>query len=177
MGKKWRALRKLVAAMWHLSTLSPSHLLMTMPSQISMMPRLIPCRSSPVPASWISRKKSTIEWQAVSLCPTPTVSTKILSKPAASHRMMVSRVLRATPPREPAVGLGRMKESGWTDNFSMRVLSPRIDPLERSDEGSMASTASRPPFSLSTWMPNSSMLVDLPAPGTPLMPTRMLLPL
>ena len=60
----------------------------------------------------MSRKKSTIEWQAVSLCPTPTVSTKILSNPAASHSMMVSRVLRATPPSEPAVGLGRMNESG-----------------------------------------------------------------
>ena len=39
----------------------------------------MPCSSSPVPANWISRKKSTIECTAVSLCPTPTVSTKILS--------------------------------------------------------------------------------------------------
>ena len=177
MGKKWRALRKLVAAIWQRSTLSPSHLLMTMPSLISMMPRLMPCSSSPVPATCISRKKSTMEWQAVSDCPTPTVSTNILSKPAASQRMMVSRVLRATPPRLPADGLGRINELGCWASFSMRVLSPRMLPLVRSDEGSMASTASLPPYSRSTCMPNSSMLVDLPAPGTPLMPTRMLLPL
>lgn len=44
------------------------------------------------------QKKSTIECTAVSLCPTPTVSTKIVSNPAASHKMMVSRVFRATPP-------------------------------------------------------------------------------
>lgn len=46
------------------------------PSETILM---MPCSSSPVPASWMRRKKSTIEWQAVSLCPTPTVSTKILS--------------------------------------------------------------------------------------------------
>ncbi len=137
----------------------------------------MPCNSSPVPASWMSRKKSTMEWQAVSLWPTPTVSTKILSKPAASQRMMVSRVLRATPPSDPAVGLGRMNEAGCTASFSMRVLSPRMLPLERSLLGSMASTANLPPFSFSTCMPKASMEVDLPAPGTPLIPTRMLLPL
>ena len=177
MGKKWSALRKLVAAMWQRSTLSPSHLLITMPSEISMMPRLMPCSSSPVPATCMSRKKSTMEWQAVSLWPTPTVSTNILSKPAASQRIIVSRVFRATPPKEPAEGLGRMNESGCTASFSMRVLSPRMLPLVRSLEGSMANTASRPPFSRRMWMPNSSMLVDLPAPGTPLMPTRMEFPL
>ena len=90
---------------------------------------------------------------------------------------MVSRVLRATPPKEPAVGLGRIKESGCTESFSMRVLSPRMEPLERSDDGSIANTASFPPFSRSTCTPNSSMLVDLPAPGTPLIPTRILFPL
>ena len=120
-------------------------LLITIPSAISMIPLLIPCNSSPVPASWISKKKSTIECTAVSLCPTPTVSTKILSKPAASQSMIVSRVLRATPPNEPADGLGRIKDFGWTDSFSMRVLSPKILPLERSLLGSIAKTANFPP--------------------------------
>lgn len=91
------------------------------------------------------QKKSTIECTAVSLCPTPTVSTKILSKPAASQSMIVSRVLRATPPNEPADGLGRIKDFGWTDSFSMRVLSPKILPLERSLLGSIAKTANFPP--------------------------------
>ena len=148
---------------------------MMIPSAISIIPRLIPCSSSPVPASCISRKKSTIEWTAVSLCPTPTVSTKILSKPAASHKIIVSRVLRATPPSEPAEGLGRIKESGWTESFSIRVLSPKILPFERSLLGSIASTASLPPRS-STCRPNTSIDVLFPAPGTPLIPTRIELP-
>ena len=160
-----------MAAKWQRSTFSPSHLLITIPSLISMMPRLMPCSSSPVPANCMSRKKSTMEWHAVSLCPTPTVSTKIWLYPAASQRIIDSRVLRATPPSEPAVGLGRMNDFGCCDSFSMRVLSPRMLPLERSELGSMASTASLPPHLSSTCIPNSSMDVDLPAPGTPLMPT------
>ena len=155
--------------------LSPSALFMTIASAISMMPRLIPCSSSPVPANCISRKKSTIECTAVSLCPTPTVSTKIVSKPAASHRMMVSRVLRATPPRDPAVGLGRMKAFFSLESCSIRVLSPRIDPPERSLLGSMARTASLRPC-LTRCIPKVSIEVLFPAPGTPVMPIRMDLP-
>ena len=136
-----------------------------------MMPRLMPCSSSPVPASWMSRKKSTIEWTAVSLWPTPTVSTKTVSKPAASQRMIVSRVLRATPPKEPAVGEGRMKAFFSRAKASMRVLSPRILPFERSLLGSMASTASLWPR-LRTCMPKTSIEVLLPAPGTPVIPMR-----
>ena len=140
-----------------------------------MMPRFMPWSSSPVPASCMSRKKSTMEWTAVSLCPTPTVSTNILSKPAASQSTMVSRVLRATPPSEPAAGLGRMNALGCTARRSMRVLSPSMLPLVRSELGSMASTASLPP-SLRTWSPNASILVLLPAPGTPVIPMRSALP-
>ena len=158
-----------------MGALSPSALFIIMPSAISMMPRLMPCSSSPVPANWMSRKKSTIEWTAVSLCPTPTVSTNILSNPAASHNTMVSRVLRATPPSDPADGLGRMKALGCTARRSMRVLSPRMLPLVRSELGSMARTASLPP-SLRTCRPKASMLVLLPAPGTPLIPMRTELP-
>ena len=141
-----------------------------------MMPRLMPWSSSPVPASCMSRKKSTMEWTAVSLCPTPTVSTNMLLYPAASHSTMVSRVLRATPPSEPADGEGRMNAPWCCDSFSMRVLSPSMEPLVRSLEGSMASTASLPPC-FSTCRPNTSIDVDLPAPGTPVMPIRRDLPL
>ena len=141
-----------------------------------MIPRLMPWSSSPVPANWISRKKSTIECTAVSLCPTPTVSTKILSKPAASQRIIVSRVLRATPPKEPADGLGRMKDLGWTESCSIRVLSPKILPLLRSLLGSMASTASLPSYFSNTCKPKTSIEVLFPAPGTPLIPTRIEFP-
>ena len=77
--------------------------------------------------------------------------------------------------RLPAVGEGRMNDFGCTASFSMRVLSPKIEPLLRSLLGSMASTASLPPR-LSTCMPNTSIDVDLPAPGTPVMPMRLLAP-
>ncbi len=53
----------------------------------------------------------------------------------------------------------------------MRVLSPRIEPPVRVDDGSTASTATRKPCEVSS-VPNASMNVDLPTPGTPLMPIR-----
>ena len=40
--------------------------------------------------------------------PTPTVSTSTTSYPAASSTIMACVVARATPPRVPAVGEGRM---------------------------------------------------------------------
>ena len=54
----------------------------------------------------------------------------------------------------------------------MRVLSPRMEPPVRMLEGSTAVTASFRPSSTSI-MPRASMRVLLPAPGTPVMPTRM----
>ena len=97
---------------------------------------------------------------------------KMTSNPAASHRMIVSRVLRATPPSDPAEGEGRMKTLGLDEMLSiMRVLSPRIEPPLRSELGSMASTASLC-LSEVTILPTASMKVDFPAPGTPVMPMR-----
>ena len=136
-----------------------------------MIPRLMPCNSSPAPEICNSMNRSTIECTAVSDWPTPTVSMKITSKPAASHNTIVSRVLRATPPSEPADGEGRMKTSGLAEMLSMRVLSPKIEPPLRSELGSMASTASLWRSEV-TMLPIASMKVDLPAPGTPVMPMR-----
>ena len=114
---------------------------------------------------------STMSATAVSDCPTPTVSTITVSKPAASTSSMVSRVRRATPPKVAPAGDGRMKAAGRRDSSSMRVLSPRIEPPPRLDEGSMASTASDRPRS-SRDRPKRSMRVDFPTPGTPVMPNR-----
>lgn len=58
----------------------------------------------------------------------------------------------------------------------MRVLSPRIEPPVRVDDGSTARTATRKPSEVSS-VPNASMKVDLPTPGTPLMPIRRARPL
>ncbi len=156
--------------------LSPSALLITMPSIISMMPRLMPCNSSPAPASISSRKKSVIERTAVSDWPTPTVSTSTFSKPAASHNSMVSRVRRATPPKCPRAGEGRMKARSSTLSRSMRVLSPRMLPPEMGLDGSTLRTATRSPRWRIRCMPRASMKVLLPTPGTPVMPTRRDLP-
>src|SRR3984957_8545212 len=82
-----------------------------------------------------------------------------------------SLVARATPPRVPAVGDGRTKAAGSVASLVMRVLSPRMLPPVRVDDGSTASTATRCPWSISR-PPRASMKVDLPTPGTPVMPTR-----
>ena len=50
-----------------------------------------------------------------------------------------------------------------------------IDPPVRVDDGSTASTATRCPCSI-RYMPSASMAVDLPTPGTPVMPTCIALP-
>ncbi len=108
---------------------------------------------------------------AVSLWPTPTVSTITTSWPAASASSIASRVLPATPPSVPPLGLGRMNACGCTDSRSMRVLSPRMEPPETLDDGSTASTATRWPRS-TRYRPSASMKVLLPTPGTPEMPMR-----
>ena len=110
-----------------------------------MIPRLIPWSSSPAPGAAIRQKQSTMSATATSDCPTPTVSTTMTSKPAASHSSAASRVRRATPPIEPPEGDGRMKACGSRASRSMRVLSPRIDPPLRRLDGSTASTATRWP--------------------------------
>ena len=140
-----------------------------------MTPRLMPCRSSPPAGSSSTMNMSTMSETAVSDWPTPTVSTITVSKPAASTSSMVSRVRRATPPKVAPAGEGRMKAPCRRDSSSMRVLSPRIEPPPRLDEGSMASTASERPCSSSD-SPKRSMKVDLPTPGTPVMPSRTDLP-
>ena len=140
-----------------------------------MMPFLIPCNSSPAPAIISSRKKSTIERTVVSLWPTPTVSTRITSKPAASQTRMVSRLLRATPPRVPPEGEGRMKARRSRDSNSIRVLSPRMLPRVTVLLGSTASTATLWPCA-HRCRPSASIKVLLPPPGTPVMPTRIELP-
>ena len=54
-------------------------------------------------------------------------------------------VARATPPRVPAEGDGRMYALRSTARADMRVLSPRTDPPVRTLDGSTASTP--------TWWP------------------------
>src|SRR5262245_18638092 len=172
---RWRALVYCAEASSARCTVSPSALLTARASASSMMPFFRPCNSSPAPGSRSTRKKSTMEATATSDCPTPTVSTRTTSYPAASHTIIASRVRRVTPPSEPAAGLGRMKASGAAASRGMRVLSPRMLPPERALDGSTARTATRLPRP-SRWSPKASMKVLLPTPGTPLTPTRVACP-
>ena len=148
---------------------------MTNASANSIMPRLMPCSSSPALGSIKTKKKSTMAATSYSLWPTPTVSTRITSKPAASHSNMVSRVFCATPPKAPSDGLGRIYAFCSRLNNSMRVLSPRILPPLNGELGSTANTATFLPW-LIRCKPNASINVDLPTPGIPVIPIRILLP-
>ena len=69
-----------------------------------------------------------------------------------------------------------MNASGSVESRTIRVLSPRMLPLVRVDDGSTANTATRcgEPVSLPlvSPVPSASMNVDLPTPGTPVIPTR-----
>ena len=55
-----------------------------------------------------NRKVSTIRETVISDWPTPTVSTRTTSCPAASSTVIAWLVARATPPSVPADGEGRM---------------------------------------------------------------------
>ena len=88
---------------------------------------------------------------------------------------MVSRVFAATPPSVPEAGEGRMKAFISVASRAMRVLSAKIEPPVRRDDGSTASTAILCPSPVSM-LPSASIVVDFPTPGTPVMPTRTALP-
>lgn len=64
-----------------------------------------------------------------------------------------------------------MKALGSRLRRSIRVLSPKIEPPERVDDGSTAKTATRLPCPVSI-CPKLSIKVDLPTPGVPDSPMR-----
>jgi len=59
----------------------------------------------------------------------PTVSTRMMSYPAASHSTIASLVVLVTPPRLPRDGDGRMYAFMSHDSSGIRVLSPSNEPL------------------------------------------------
>ena len=84
-------------------------------------------------------------------------------------------MLRATPPKIPLVGEGLTNAFGSKDSLSILVLSPRIEPPDLSDDGSIANTASFFFSSCVIKSPNFSIKLDFPAPGAPHIP--ILIPL
>ena len=140
-----------------------------------MIPRFTPCNSSPPAGASNSTNRSAISATIVSDCPTPTVSISITSNPAASQRAVASRVRRATPPKWDWLGEGLINALGSRESKSIRVLSPRIEPPERADEGSTASTATRRSAAISC-RPKFSIKVDFPTPGVPERPILIACP-
>ena len=68
-----------------------------------------------------------------------------------------------------------MKALGSRARRAIRVLSPKMEPPVRVEDGSTASTATLCPAAVRL-APRASMVVDLPTPGTPVMPTRIAVP-
>ena len=156
--------------------LSPSAFVINKASANSIIPLFIPCNSSPAPDSISNKKKSTKLLAVVSLCPTPTVSIRIISKPAASHKIILSLVLLATPPNVPPLGLGRINALLFADSSCIRLLSPNILPWVLSLVGSIANTATFIPWLVSSF-PKASIKELFPTPGTPVTPTLIDFPL
>jgi hypothetical protein len=100
-------------------------------SAISITPFFEPYNPSPPPGGTTYTTKSTTLSTSISDYPTPTVSTITISKPTLSHSYYTSAVLSATPPNTPLVGDGLTYALGSKDNFSILVLSPKIDPPVR----------------------------------------------
>jgi len=80
-------------------------------------------------------------------------------------------VRRATPPNCVWLGEGRINAFVSRASRSMRVLSPKMDPPDRVELGSTASTATLWPKPVSI-VPKLSINVDLPTPGVPDSPMR-----
>src|SRR5262249_57963320 len=93
---------------------------------------------------------------------------------AASQISIDSRVFAATPPSVPEAGEGRTNALASLARRGMRVLSAKIEPPLRADDGSTARTATWWPWAVRN-VPSTSMVVDLPTPGAPVMPTRVAL--
>ncbi len=89
-----------------------------------------------------------------------------------SHSYCTSPVFRAIPPSMPLVGVGRTYAFSTKLSRSILVLSPRIEPPDLCELGSIVSTARFIPRSSVICSPNFSISEDLPAPGDPHRPIR-----
>ena len=108
---------------------APSALLMAMRSVISMMPRFMPCNSSPAPgASAAERNPPSPERPSPTALRPPSRRSSSRSRrlrTAASFPASAAQRRRARPE-----GDGRMKARSYCASVSMRVLSPRMLPPE-----------------------------------------------
>src|SRR5215468_4884412 len=149
---------------------SRSALFTTKMSATSMSPAFMACTESPDSGTRMTTVVSACLMMSSSVCPTPTVSTRIQGKPAASMSLITSPVAAASPPRLPRVAMLRMNTFSSSVCVCIRMRSPSTAPPVKGLEGSTAMMATRSPSARSREVRRSTR-VDFPAPGGPVTPT------
>ena len=160
----WRSSRAVASAP------SRSALFTTKMSPISRMPALAAWIPSPIPGASSTIVVSASPATSTSDCPTPTVSTRTGSQPAASRTRTACGVVEASPPRWPREAMERMKTSGSVACSCIRIRSPSRAPPENGEDGSTASTPTRRPAARNA-ATSAEVVVDFPTPGEPVSPT------
>ncbi len=118
-----------------------SALLMTSTSAISKIPALMAWISSPNPGASTTTVVCARRAMSTSLCPAPTVSTMMISYPAASKIWVNEAVIRASPPTEPREAIERMKTPSSPERSRIRTRSPSTAPPVNGLDGSTAMMA------------------------------------
>jgi hypothetical protein len=107
---------------------------------------------------------------STSAWPTPTVSRKTSSLPAASISSAACSAASLRPPSAPRLAIERMKTPGSRKWSVSRMRSPSSAPCVNGDDGSIDSTATSRCASRRSLV-SAPISVDLPAPGAPVRPT------
>ena len=107
---------------------------------------------------------------STSACPTPTVSTRTTSQPAASSTRSACGTAADSPPSWPREAIDRMKTPSSVAWSCIRTRSPSSAPPENGEDGSTASTPTRRPAARNA-VTSAVVEVDLPTPGEPVSPT------
>ena len=152
-----------------------SDLLTTMMSGISITPAFSAWIESPEPGISTSTTESAWSITSTSAWPTPTVSRKTSSLPAASISSAVCSAASASPPSAPRVAIERMKTPGSRKCSVSRIRSPSSAPPRNGEDGSIESTAIVA-VERALVLISAPISVDLPAPGGPVKPTIDALP-
>ena len=149
-----------------------SPLLTTTMSATSSRPALIAWTSSPISGASSTTVVSAAAATSTSLWPVPTVSSRTMSKPAASSTAAAAVDVAASPPACPREAIERMKTPSSAAYDCMRTRSPRSAPPVIGEDGSTATTATVRPAARAARAISAATSVDLPAPGGPVIPTR-----
>ena len=138
-------------------------------SASSTMPCFTPCGSSPPPGEQQEEQVDHPGHSDLGLADSHRLDEHDVEARRFAHEHP-RRVRRATPPRVPPDGDGRICAAGSRDSFSMRVLSPRIEPPLRASTGRRRAPRrdGRPPRDTRRCLDEGR----LAAPGAPLIPAR-----